>query len=56
MPRKVAYLFSAAHALANAINPLRLSIKTWNCRLASRPTQAGRLRSFSTKSIIVKEF
>lgn len=56
MPRKVAYLFSAAHALANAINPLRLSIKTWNCRLASRPTQAGRLRSFSTKSIIVMEF
>ena len=28
---------------------VRLSIKTWNCRLASRPTQVGRHRSFSMR-------
>ena len=54
--RKVVCLFSAAHARASAINLSRSSIRLWNCKPASRPTPAGRHRSFSTKWIIVMGF
>ena len=47
--RKVVCLFSVVHAHANAINLLRSSIKPWNYRLESKPTQAGRHRLFSMK-------
>lgn len=55
-PRKVACRFSAARVLANAINPLRSSIRPWKCKPASRPTPAGRHRLFSMRLIIVMGF
>lgn len=52
---EVVFLCWAPHENANAIRSLKCGDKSPNSKLASEPSPAGRYKSFSMKSIIMKE-